>query len=48
MGRQLNELAALLDIERRDWLAVDDDDDLLGTDRGCRHRGGKHEQGRSQ
>ena len=31
VGGQLSELGALLDVERRDRVAVDDDDDLLGV-----------------
>jgi hypothetical protein len=44
----LNKLAALVDVERRDRLAVHDDDDLLRAGTGCRHRGGEREQGGSQ
>ena len=36
VGGQLSELAALLDVECRDRVAVDDDDDLLGA---CNGRG---------
>src|SRR5262249_43460699 len=36
--RQLNELAALLDVERRDRLPVDDDHDLLGVRGGSQRR----------
>jgi hypothetical protein len=46
--RQLNELAALLDVERRDRLAVDDDDHLLGAGAVCRQRDPNCEQGDSQ
>ena len=44
MRRQLAKLAALIDVERGDRLAVDDDDDLLRAGGGCRDRGGKHEK----
>ena len=44
MRRQLAKFAALIDVERGDRLAVDDDDDLLRAGGGCRDRGGKHEK----
>jgi len=39
MRRQLAKFAALIDVERGDRLAVDDDDDLLRAGGGCRDRG---------
>ena len=38
LRRQLSELAALLDVERRDRLPVDDDHDLLGVRGGSQRR----------
>ena len=40
----VGKFAALIDVERGDRLAVDDDDDLLRAGGGCRDRGGKHEK----
>src|SRR5205807_3761597 len=44
VGRQLDELAALLDVQRGDGLAVDDHDHVLGDGR-CRHRDKKDRGG---
>src|SRR5262249_55149667 len=41
--RQLIELAALLDVECRDRLAVDDDHHLLGVGSGCQQRRAEYE-----